>query len=372
MNIIYWSDAGLPSRAANTVHIMKMGQAIAENGHNVTLIARANSKSHKKEEIYDYYGVKHNFQLKLIETSSRHGSGVVYALKGLKYVRTCKPDLVYGRSVYGCFLAAMFTKSPVIIEMHDMLDGNLFFKLLFSIMIHRKNLKKVVVITDGLANSYRSKYSFVSDKIFVAPDGADAVDIKKIGKELPIKKENIRFNIGYIGSLYKGRGIDLILKMAEALPNDIFHIIGGSEREVSEWEKSAKNVDNVVFYGQVSPADVPMYGCCMDILLAPYQNNVYSSHSSNTTDTVNYMSPMKIFEYMSFGKVIIASDLPAIREVLRNEENAILCSPTDGKQWVEAVERLYCENELKTRLEKNSLREFLDKYTWKERARRLF
>lgn len=371
MNIIYWSDATLPSRAANTVHIMKMGQALAENGHNVTLLARRKNDQYAEKQIYDYYGVKHSFNLELISTYTGRGGGLFYALHGLNYVMKKKPDLVFGRSVYGCFLTAMFTRKTVIIEMHDMMEGNRIFKMLFRCMMHRKNLKNVVVITERLADCYRKKYKTIANKLLVAPDGADEVCMQNTSHELLVNNENARFNIGYIGSLYKGRGIELILEIAKALPNDFFHIIGGSEAEVIGWKKITHNTKNIVFYGQIPPAEVPKYGCCMDILLAPYQNNVFSSNSVTTTDTVNYMSPMKIFEYMSFGKVIIASNLPAIREVLRNEENAMLCDPLDVTKWVGAIERLWNEKDLKIRLENTSLKELQDNYTWKERARRV-
>ena len=39
MNILYISNSIIPSRTANSIHVMKMCQAFADNGHEVTLLA---------------------------------------------------------------------------------------------------------------------------------------------------------------------------------------------------------------------------------------------------------------------------------------------------------------------------------------------
>ena len=47
------------------------------------------------------------------------------------------------------------------------------------------------------------------------------------------------------------------------------------------------------------------------------------------TNLADWISPLKMFEYMAQGKAIVASDLPMLREVLRNGENALLCDSDD-------------------------------------------
>ena len=39
MRIVYISNSTIPSKAANSVHVMKMCQAFADNGHEVVLLA---------------------------------------------------------------------------------------------------------------------------------------------------------------------------------------------------------------------------------------------------------------------------------------------------------------------------------------------
>ena len=39
MKIVYISSSTIPSRAANSIHVMKMCQAFANNGYDVVLLA---------------------------------------------------------------------------------------------------------------------------------------------------------------------------------------------------------------------------------------------------------------------------------------------------------------------------------------------
>ena len=48
MRILYISNSIIPSRTANSIHVMKMCQAMADNGHEVILIAPNQKKIMKK------------------------------------------------------------------------------------------------------------------------------------------------------------------------------------------------------------------------------------------------------------------------------------------------------------------------------------
>ena len=52
----------------------------------------------------------------------------------------------------------------------------------------------------------------------------------------------------------------------------------------------------------------------MDVLLMPYKNKIASG--GNVGDITNFTSPLKLFDYLTTGKIIISADLPVLREVL--------------------------------------------------------
>jgi len=153
-----------------------------------------------------------------------------------------------------------------------------------------------------------------------------------------VKKKNLK--VGYVGHLYKGRGIQTIIDCAKNLNDMTFHLVGGLSKDIEYWKSYIKklNIENVFFYGFVSPIETIKYRNSFDIFLAPYEKKV-SIFGSNESDTSKFMSPLKIFEYMSHKKPIIASDLPVIREVL-NESNSLLVECDNIELWINSLKKL--------------------------------
>jgi len=73
---------------------------------------------------------------------------------------------------------------------------------------------------------------------------------------------------------------------------------------------------------------------------------------------------------MASGRPSVASDLPSLREVLRNEENALLVPPGDTKALAASLQRLADEPETAARLAARAAEE-VKRYSWDERGRRL-
>ena len=143
-----------------------------------------------------------------------------------------------------------------------------------------------------------------------------------------------------------------------------FHIVGGFDEDIKYWNNYIKNLNlnNIFIYGFVPPKETLKYKNTFDILIAPYEKKVSIQGSG---DTSKYMSPLKIFEYMSHKKPIIVSDFPVIREVL-NDNNSILVNSEDISLWINSIRKL---KNKKTRdsISKQALIDFY-KYTWKNRA----
>ncbi len=195
----------------------------------------------------------------------------------------------------------------------------------------------------------------------VAHDGATQFSLDR----LPYGWEpNIdRLKVGYIGSFYQGRGVELIIKVAGHCPHIDFHLVGASEKDLVRLEKQVP--ENVTLIGFVPPAESHKYMNASDVLLAPYQRKVFVY--GNRGDTSDYMSPLKIFEYMASGKAIVASDIPVLHEVLESEKDCLFVSPADVDGWINALYRLQ-EQGLREKLGDSARTKFLEKYTWEKRA----
>ena len=367
MKILYISKSTIPSRSANSIHVMKMCQAFADNGHKVTLIAPKEKKKYEKNipDIYDYYDVKKNFDIvKLIHPSFK-GGALVYLMSIFFYLLlNVRFDLVYGRFLHGVYVATLL-KNKTIYETHSpIINKNDHRSLIFSKLIKSKFLIKMIVISQALKNIYLNKGYLDEHKIEVAHDGADKVD--NLESKIELLGEQNSLKVGYVGHLYKGRGIETIIECAKHLSNVTFHLVGGLNKDIEYWKSYSKNynLNNIFFYGFVSPKKTKGYRNSLDILLAPYEKKV-SIFGNQEIDTSKFMSPLKIFEYMSHKKPIIASDLSVIREVL-NEKNSILVKSEDVKLWVNAIKKLQ-DPKNRELIANQALRDF-DNYIWKHRA----
>jgi glycosyltransferase involved in cell wall biosynthesis len=65
-------------------------------------------------------------------------------------------------------------------------------------------------------------------------------------------------------------------------------------------------------------------------------------------------SPFSLIEAMAAGKAIIASNIPAIREIVEDGKEALLFNPYIPEQLKEAILKLYHNPELRRKLGQNA------------------
>lgn len=387
MRICYLSYTSIPSRAANSVHIMKMCEAFAKNGHEVRLyFPEGLNFEHGVKNPYSFYGVKENFIIKRISCFnlipekysqpillSYLNSGInrlFYGYKIALLAKKFKADIVWGRDEMACFWSVMLGMRTVYEAHHIFLRENSnffewhYYDIIFKRLFRNKYFLRLIFNSEGLKRAYLKNYKINTNKLLVAPNAAAAGPIPNT--PLVFEKSD-KFQVGYIGHLYPGRGMEIILSLSEKCPWAIFHIIGGENSDILFWKKKMKN-KNVIFHGFIPPSNIRKYSHSFDVLLAPYQRKV-SIRSGR--DTTRWMSPIKIFEYMSFAKPIICSDLPAIREILVPNQTALFCEPDNITRWMDALIRLKEDTALRNRLGRNVYREFIKHFTWKARAEKV-
>jgi len=361
MVVVYLSNSILPSREANSIQVMKMCSAFSRLGVEVHLVAKSFESTKVQEtDVFRYYGVKQAFRIHLIRARNIKGSGIVCLPATKKILSKLKRNaaLIYGRDVYGLTLASVMG-FRVIYEAHS-LPVNPLVLLLEKYLSSYKRLVKVVVISAALKKAYVKKVPGFKC-VQVLHDAADAPDARPAREYCwPCKTD--RLQVGYIGNLYKGRGIEIIIECAKALKQYDFHIIGGAERDIAFYKNTGSA--NIYYHGFIPPSEINQAVTKCDVLLMPYQRAV--SVARRDVDTSKFMSPLKMFEYMSFKKPIISSDLPVIREVL-NENNSILLPPEDVRAWIKAIMSLDNPND-RTRLASRAFNDFLKYFTWDSRA----
>ena len=123
--------------------------------------------------------------------------------------------------------------------------------------------------------------------------------------------------------------VDVLLHAVALLPDAHALIVGGHDKEsdlgapararVRARDRRARHVHRT---GEPARGRGALASAA--VLVLP---NIASAISTRFT------SPLKLFEYMAAGRAIVASDLPAIREILRDNENAVLVPPGDPRHW---------------------------------------
>lgn len=368
MKIVYVAKSFVPSRTANSIHVMNICAALADMGHDVTILL-PDAEEQRNLDIFPFYGLQPNFKIIKLYYPKFKGKTIYFSFAIFRALKKIKPDLVVGRFINGCAISAIMN-IPTVFDSHGPIwHDSRISKFLFRKMINQKAFKKMTVNSNALKKIYLESDIFKGTKfntqnLIVAHNGANSYDLNK-KVDFPGRSDKLK--VGYFGHLYAGRGVDIIFKLAERLPHIEFYIAGGEEADIINW-KSKTQLENVHFLGFIPFANVYMYRNSCDVLLAPYQKVV--SPGGEVADQGPYMNPIKNIEYMSSKKAIICSDLPTIREVL-NEDNAILVDCEDVDQWEKALINIYEDQELRSTLANQAYQDFQKYYTWKIRSQKL-
>lgn len=353
VKILYVSSSVFPSQSANSINVLKMGSAFSKNGYDVKVLG---IKGKQNKNIFEYYNINEDFQI--ITSKNKLFNRIIHTV-----TYSLKADIVYSRWALGGFIAGVLLRKPVIFEFHHYPQKNIT-NWLEKKIIKSKNTILNVFITEKLLIDYKKKYRLLHEQnTIVAPDGADKQDIKI--KEI---QQNSLLSCIYLGSLYDGKGVNVVLEIAREMPQNTFHIVGGTVDQIIQLKKKY-NHKNIIWHGHLEQEQAFEVLKNSDIALLPNQKRIVLS--DNKTDIGKWTSPMKMFEYMSFGKAIIASKLEVLKEVLVNRNNSILVSPTNTTEWVNAVAELQNDIELYRRVSSNAKKDLEEKYTWDSRVKNI-
>ena len=370
MKIAYLSDSLLSSGKANAIHVIKMSQALALEGHSVVLYIRAKSSSlDLKSIVSNQYGVIPLFSISAWKIPNFKGSSYLYGLlTGIAAWRS-RASIAYCRGLPS-YIVAHFLGLSTIVELHQPPED--FCPAWFLYILRRlwaaPRRVRFVVITKSLKYHLQNKFPGLKGLIEVSPDGADVFP----ANITPIEHRFLdhTFNVGYCGNLYPGKGIELILSLAPRCPWARFHIVGGSERDIDQWKSISASMLNVVWHGLVPHSEVAKYLKSFDVALLPLQKKV-STSSSKHVDIAPWTSPLKLFEYMAASLPIVSSDLPVLREILRHDVNCLFCAPSDVDSWKTQLIRLRDDKHLRDRIGNRANNDFLSCYSWRSRAKNI-
>ncbi len=305
-----------------------------------------------------------------------------------------KPDFIYHRYTGYTFFVAKLAKElniPLILEFNSFdtwkikhwIKSKNFLKHAFHQCVNYEIVKHIegynlqttgliVVVSQALKDDLINM-GIAEDKILFVPNGIDpdvfnpeAADNEKTRKDLNI--ENNKLIVGFSGTFGPWHGIpqlteaiDIIL--GERLISNIHFLIMGEGQLWKQMARKLSKYRDITFTGIIPYSEIQDYLAVCEILVSP--------HNPPVDGKEFFGSPTKLFEYMSMGKGIVASNLGQIGQVLKDNQNAILVAPGDVTGLVEGILRLAEDEGLRERLGKNAREDVIANYTWKNNVERV-
>ena len=341
---------------------MKMAQAFARQGMDVTLSARRGQPAMEPVALHGHYAVEPVFDLHLVAPRSLPMEIDRYIFSALWRARRRGAELIYTRLPRAAVLAEIFGWRTVV-ELHRPNTSRVM-----RAYLRRARRPLIVVITEALRAKVVADLDCDPDCVVVAPDGADPMPAGVLPALPSVAPDRLR--VGFLGHLYRGKGMEVISAIAPRCPWADFEIVGGTEADIAYWKGRLGALPNLRFQGHVPHAQAPEYLASVDVALLPNQGFVGTA-DSHKLNISQWTSPLKAFEYMAAGLPIVASDQPNLREVLGHEINALLCPPEEPAAWCQALERLRDAPEFSNRLGQTAAQIFAERYSWEARARSL-
>jgi glycosyltransferase involved in cell wall biosynthesis len=373
----YIAPSVLPSRTANSVHVLLQCDGLAQLGADITLYAKRSVSSNEELllALRAAYGVDAS-RLRLITYYSHYSraDGLRIAVMALRSMHAdAWPEAILSRNLYAAFAIAVLQRRPLIFETHQLEQGA------------RKAMQRAIMRCPGVVTLLISQKLHEALVVHhgvgprrplvlhdAAPDGIEPLgaDAKRsvLLTHVPGAQKSWDAICGYFGQLHPGRGVEIIERMASARPTCLFVIYGGNEADVRRW-RNANSAPNLYFGGHLPHPVALQIMRSVDVLLMPYQQHVSIGVAGH--DTARFMSPMKMFEYMASGVPLISSDLPVLREILRSDENALLVPASDGDAWIAALDRLIANPAFSAQLALRSHDDYRENHTWTQRARQI-
>jgi glycosyltransferase involved in cell wall biosynthesis len=153
-----------------------------------------------------------------------------------------------------------------------------------------------------------------------------------------------KFVAAYVGTIGMAHGLDTVLAVAERLRErkDIaFLLVGtGAEHAALSRRCAERGMENVIFTGAVSKAEVREYWKLCDAALVLLRDSSLFSH----------VIPSKMFEAMGMERPIILGVRGESRAILEESEAGIAITPQSSDELAEAILKLAANPALRARM----------------------
>ena len=340
MKIAYIYPEKLPSKNARSISVINTACNLAKN-IDVTLIYEKSDKNIKK-----FYNIECN-QLKFLSLKRNVlflRSNKIFNFNLLKYLN--KFDFFYVRHLKTAEFLLKKNKN-VIYEIHEIFSiNNPKIKTIEKFVLENTYL---TCINKTLCNEIKKHFNIKIYKVIHNGTNFSKSYIKKDFSKID--------EAYYIGNFYKWKGVDFLINSFNRLNLNLNIIGDGNRKEILE-----KKADtNIKFLGFKSQQKVEEILKKAKLTIIPNIDSKYT----------NFTAPLKLYEYLATSNIVLASDLPTIKEIIKDGINGFLFKRGDRNDFINKLNYILSLPEKKlSEISKNAY-ETSKRFTWDNRAKQI-
>ena len=229
------------------------------------------------------------------------------------------------------------------------------------------HLSDAIICPSRVTRDYIASLGLNRKLVTVIPNGVSPSDFS--ATPLPPRGERVP-TLLYIGTLADWQGLEIVIRsLPQILEQKPVHlqIVGrGRSRQRKMLAKQIRKLgieDHVTVQPAVPHHEVPALIAEADICVAPL--------GLNDRNVTQGACPIKLLEYMAAGRPMLASNMPIVRELVREDVDALLFSPNDPDDLARQTLALLNDFELSKRVAESASKRVLAKFTWHESQKKL-
>ncbi|MFA6601799.1 MAG: glycosyltransferase [Candidatus Paceibacterota bacterium] len=361
-----------PSEKAASLFAGKSAETFAKAGLKVSILV-PRRRGVSPQSAFEYYSLEKNFNIVELPITDFFSwpipDKIAFGLNFLAFSRASysylkrqrlkEEDIVYSNESLPLYFASFLTRS-IFYEMHDFPESKLG---IFSLFL--KRFKWILIHNRWKVEQFHKVFPKCSAKIIYEPNAVDLTEF-----DLPISKEEARDKLNlpqdkkiavYTGHLFGWKGAHILAEAAKHLSNGFLVVfVGGTEKDVVGFKEKYGSLPDIKIIGFRPHQEIPIWQKASDFLVLP--------NTAKEAISAYYTSPMKLFEYMASKRIIIASDIPSIREIV-DEKSAILVEADQPEILAKAIQDAGGRSGLSVLTE--AAFQKVSSHTWKERAKRI-
>jgi len=330
LNILFLAlDVDLAQNRGDAVHVCEAARFLGRRGNLVSLVTAT-----QPDSVPSLGPSVHAYR-------RPDGTDIAVVRFCSRIARADRPDVIYERrlSPKVAFAVSRLTGSPFVVEVNGVEEeaamqrrsprspATPLKRRARSVMFRRALL--VVAVTEALAEVVRERHRLPSDRVVVIPNGVDSEAFR------PMDPTKARLTLGwtegnwivFVGNLVPWQGLEFLLQAAPHVlrthPTARIAIVGdGMSRPTLE--NLAKEIGlggRLTFTGTVPHESVPLYIGASTVCVAPF---------TLARNQATGVSPLKLFEYLSCGRPVVASDVPGILAVLEESGGGVTVPAEDA------------------------------------------